>query len=58
MKAKRILFINQEMTPYLPETHASKVGFTLPREVQEGGREIRTFMPRWGNINETQKPVA
>lgn len=57
MKAKRILFINQEMTPYLPETHASKVGFTLPREVQEGGREIRTFMPRWGNINERRNQL-
>lgn len=57
MKAKRVLFINQEMTPYLPETHASKVGFALPHEVQDAGREIRTFMPRWGNINERRNQL-
>ena len=25
---------------------------TLPQKAQEAGLEIRTFMPKWGNINE------
>ncbi|HEY9551161.1 MAG TPA: glycogen/starch synthase [Prevotella sp.] len=50
--AKKILFINQEMTPYVPETEMSKMGRDLPQKMQESGCEIRTFMPKWGNINE------
>ena len=50
--AKKILFINQEMTPYVPETELSKIGRDLPQKMQESGYEIRTFMPKWGNINE------
>ncbi len=49
---KKILFINQEMTPYVPETEMSKIGRDLPQKMQENGCEIRTFMPKWGNINE------
>jgi starch synthase len=49
---KRILYITQEITPYLPESRMSKIGRYLPQAVQEKGREIRTFMPRYGCINE------
>lgn len=49
---KKILFINQEMMPYVPETEMSKMGRELPQTMQESGYEIRTFMPKWGNINE------
>ena len=50
--SKKILFINQEITPYVPETEMSLMGNKLPQHVQESGCEIRTFMPKWGNINE------
>ena len=50
--AKKILFINQEMTPYVPETELAEMGRDLPQRMQESGNEIRTFMPKWGNINE------
>ena len=50
--AKKVLFINQEITPYVPETNMSVMGRDLPQKVQEAGLEIRTFMPKWGNINE------
>ena len=50
--AKKILFINQEITPYVPETAMSLLGRDVPKEMQESGFEIRTFMPKWGNINE------
>ena len=50
--AKKVLFINQEITPYVPETLLSTMGLNLPQKAQEAGLEIRTFMPKWGNINE------
>lgn len=54
---KRILFVNQEITPYLPENFQSKVGRYLPQGIQEKGKEIRTFMPRFGNINERRNQL-
>lgn len=50
--AKKILFINQEITPYVPETPLSLKGIEVPKIIQENGFEIRTFMPKWGIINE------
>lgn len=50
--AKKILFINQEITPYVPETPLSLKGIAVPKTIQENGFEIRTFMPKWGIINE------
>ena len=50
--AKKILFINQEITPYVPDTNLSIMGKALPQVMQENGHEIRTFMPKWGVINE------
>ena len=52
MAKKKILFINQEITPYVPETPMSLMGRDLPQAIQEMGHEIRTFMPKWGTINE------
>ena len=57
MEAKRILFITQEITPYLPETEISKICRNLPQGIQEKGREIRTFVPRYGNINERRNQL-
>ena len=50
--AKKILFINQEIAPYVPDSDMSLLGRDLPGSIQEKGFEIRTFMPKWGNINE------
>ena len=50
--AKKILFINQEITPYVPETPLSLKGIEVPKTILENGFEIRTFMPKWGIINE------
>ncbi len=52
MERVRVLFIFQEITPYLPETHLSLIGRNLPQGIQERGKEIRTFMPNYGIINE------
>ena len=57
MDAKRILFITSEITPYLPETEISHICRYLPQGIQERGKEIRTFMPKFGNINERRNQL-
>ncbi len=52
MAKKKILFINQEIAPYVPDTIMSLQGRDIPQAIQEKGHEIRIFMPKWGNINE------
>ena len=49
---KKVLFINQEIIPYVPETELSVMGKKVPQAIIDKGWEIRTFMPKWGNINE------
>lgn len=49
---KKVLFINQETAPYVPDTEMAIMGNTMPHKLQDVGCEIRTFMPKWGNINE------
>ena len=56
-KANKVLFITQEITPYVSESEMSLVGRNLPQAIQERGREIRTFMPKWGNINERRNQL-
>ncbi|MCU4174471.1 glycogen/starch synthase [Carboxylicivirga sp. N1Y90] len=57
MEKAKVLFISQEITPYLPESEMSKVGRFLPQGIQELGKEIRTFMPRFGCINERRNQL-
>lgn len=52
MAKKRILFINQEIVPYVPESEMAALGRNLPQKMQSSGFDVRTFMPKWGNINE------
>jgi len=47
-----MLFVSQEITPYVDESHMSIVSRQLPQGILEAGKEIRTFMPRYGIINE------
>lgn len=57
MSKKRILYISQEITPYLPESEIANIGRHLPQGMQEKGREIRTFMPKYGCINERRNQL-
>ncbi len=52
MKKARVLYVTNQMLPYLPETPMSKVSRYLPQAIQEKGKEVRIFMPRYGSINE------
>lgn len=57
MRQKRVLYITQEIFPYLPESDIAYIGRHLPQAIQEKGREIRTFMPRFGCINERRNQL-
>jgi starch synthase len=57
MEKARVLFVEQTIMPYLKETHMSKIGRYLPQGIQERGKEIRTFMPRFGSINERRNQL-
>ncbi|MCA6362190.1 MAG: glycogen/starch synthase [Bacteroidetes bacterium] len=57
MKKARVLFVSQEITPYLDETTMGQIARQLPQGIQERGKEIRTFMPRYGCINERRNQL-
>jgi len=52
MEKKKILFVSQEIYPFLPKTELSNTARRLPQGIQESGKEIRVFTPRFGSINE------
>lgn len=53
----KILYVCQEITPYLPESDMSVLCRRLSQAMQERGNEIRTFMPRYGCINERRNQL-
>ncbi|MBK7183421.1 MAG: glycogen/starch synthase [Bacteroidetes bacterium] len=56
-KKPRVLFVSQEVTPYLDETPMGLIGRHLPQGIQERGKEIRLFMPKYGSINERRNQL-
>lgn len=52
MEKKRILFVSQEVFPFLPKSEISGTARKLAQGTQENGKEIRVFTPRFGSINE------
>ena len=57
MDLNKILFVNHEIYPYLPETPTSRQANQLAQGVQERGIEVRTFMPKYGCINERRNQL-
>ncbi len=57
MESTKVLFVSQEITPYVSETEISIKGRHLPQAIQEKGSEIRTFMPQFGCINERRNQL-
>lgn len=57
MATKRILFISQEINPYLPATGQSTFGKELPHVFHANGYEARIFMPRYGTVNERRNQL-
>lgn len=57
MEKKRILYISSEIFPFVGESEISNTCRSLLLDMQEGGHEIRTFMPKWGPINERRNQL-
>ena len=55
--AKKVLFVSSEIFPYVPENGISHMGRYLPQGIQERKMEIRSFMPRYGCINERKNQL-
>ena len=55
--SQRVLFVNSEIYPYLPESGIANIGRYLPQGIQERKKEIRSFMPRYGCINERKNQL-
>ncbi len=52
MRKPRVLFVSQEISPYIDDSNIGKITRMLPQIIQERGKEIRVFMPKYGVINE------
>jgi starch synthase len=57
MEKTKILFVTQDITPFMKDSPMGLISRHLPQGIQERGREIRTFMPRFGNINERRNQL-
>ncbi len=57
MDTSKVLFISQEIEPYLPQSEIATVGHELPQGIQEKGFEVRSFMPKYGSINERRNQL-
>ncbi|MBB3187533.1 glycogen/starch synthase [Microbacter margulisiae] len=56
-EAIKVLFITQEITPFLPESEIATLCRYLPQAVQDRGNEIRAFMPKFVTINERRNQL-
>ncbi len=57
MAKAKVLFVNQEITPYLGEGAKANIGRYMPQYIQDRGKEVRTFMPRFGDVNERKNQL-
>ena len=58
MALKRILYISQEIFPYVEQSEIAKVSRELPEYMQHYDKnEVRLFMPRYGTINERRNQL-
>ena len=57
MEKVKVLYVSHDITPFMQESQIGLISRHLPQGVQERGREIRTFMPRFGNINERRNQL-
>ena len=53
----KILYITQEINPYIKETEIADICRQFPQFTIEKGCEIRTFMPCFGHINERRNQL-
>lgn len=57
MEPKKVLFITQEIAPYVASTPLSELSIRVPAAVTEAGHDIRIFTPCYGTINERRNQL-
>lgn len=57
MAKNRILFINQEIAPYLTSSPNAALGKNIIQAMPQHGFEVRTFMPKFGSVNERRNQL-
>lgn len=57
MSEKKILIISDQISPFVGQSHMADYCRALPQNIQELGNDIRTFMPKWGPINERRNQL-
>lgn len=57
MSDNRILFISQEIAPYLPAGKATDFARELAQNAHQHKFEVRTFMPKYGSVNERRNQL-
>ncbi len=57
MTKPKVLFISQEISPYVCESEIAKKCKQIPYGVSDKGKEIRLFMPNFGCINERRNQL-
>lgn len=57
MAKHKIIFVSQEIAPYLKVSDNARLGRELPKNIQDKGYEVRTFMPDFGDVNERRNQL-
>lgn len=57
MSKKKVLYLAQEIYPYLEDSQVGKESELVPLGIMERGNDIRTFMPNYGTINERRNQL-
>lgn len=56
-KVKRVLFVDSEMFPFLPESPIATISRYLPQGTVDLRKDVRSFVPRYGLINERKNSL-
>lgn len=57
MDLKKVLYISQEISPYVPASDIADKSRDLAQGIQDKGFEVRTFMPKYGLIKERRNQL-
>lgn len=57
MEIKKALMVSQEIDPYIGASEMAQFGRNLAQGMQEMGAEVRSFMPKYGSINERRNQL-
>ena len=53
----KILYVSQEVDPYIPDTEMAMMGRLVTESLFSKGTEVRNFMPKFGGVNERKNQL-